>query len=259
MAFRKIQPNLDVYWFLDEQMTIIHRDNDLPAIEMADGSLFWYQNGLIHRSNDLPAIIFANGDQFWFINGKAHRNDDQPSAIFATGRKEWHKNGLLHRECQIFKDGSTGEQPPAIEDPKEQAKYWYKHGVLHRPDDLPALEINAIKRWYTNGVQHRNFGPAETAPFSEKWFWHGRQVDKEEHPWIIAQKEQELLFKQTPTSNLNKNNFPNSCTVHNTAHNSDATPTPTDNASSQQHLISKDCVDTDSQILNQTHTKTFRI
>lgn len=210
MTFRKIQKNLDVYWFLDEQMTIIHRDDDLPAIEMSDGSFFWYKNGLIHRENDLPAIIFPNGDQFWFVNGKAHRNEDKPSAIFSSGRKEWHKNGLLHRSAQIFQDGSTGLQLPAIEDPKNAAKYWYKYGLLHRDDDLPAIEVGATKRWFSNGVQHRNFGPAETAPFVEKWFWHGCLLNKDEHPWIIAQKEQELLFEQIPQNySINTNITPN--------------------------------------------------
>ena len=44
-----------------------HR-TDGPAIELADGTKFWYQNGKLHRE-DGPAIIFEDGDRRWCING----------------------------------------------------------------------------------------------------------------------------------------------------------------------------------------------
>ena len=40
-------------WYKDG---VLHRDNDLPAIEFANGNKEWYQNGNLHRDNDLPAI-----------------------------------------------------------------------------------------------------------------------------------------------------------------------------------------------------------
>lgn len=30
----------------------------------------WYVNGLRHRDNDLPAIEHANGTREWWVNGK---------------------------------------------------------------------------------------------------------------------------------------------------------------------------------------------
>ena len=40
-----------------------------PAIELADGSKFWYQNGKLHRE-DGPAIELPSGAKSWYINDK---------------------------------------------------------------------------------------------------------------------------------------------------------------------------------------------
>ena len=45
----------------------LHR-TDGPAIERADGTKYWYQNGLRHRT-DGPAIEWCDGDKWWFIDG----------------------------------------------------------------------------------------------------------------------------------------------------------------------------------------------
>ena len=45
----------------------LHR-TDGPAIERADGTKYWYQNGLRHRT-DGPAIEWWDGDKWWFIDG----------------------------------------------------------------------------------------------------------------------------------------------------------------------------------------------
>lgn len=41
---------------------------DGPAIEFADGTLFWYQNNRLHRS-DGPAIQYHNGKYSWWYDG----------------------------------------------------------------------------------------------------------------------------------------------------------------------------------------------
>ncbi len=48
----------------------IHRDNDLPAVILSNGTQKWFQNGKVHRDNDLPAIIWSDGTQEWYQNGK---------------------------------------------------------------------------------------------------------------------------------------------------------------------------------------------
>ena len=40
-----------------------------PAVEWADGSRAWCQNGLLHRM-DGPAIEFPDGRCAWYINGE---------------------------------------------------------------------------------------------------------------------------------------------------------------------------------------------
>ena len=40
-----------------------------PAIELTDGTKFWYQNGRLHRE-DGPAIEWPSGAKSWYINDK---------------------------------------------------------------------------------------------------------------------------------------------------------------------------------------------
>ena len=46
-----------------------HRLGGLPAVERADGSKFYYENGKRHRLGG-PAIDQASGYKEWWINGK---------------------------------------------------------------------------------------------------------------------------------------------------------------------------------------------
>ena len=51
-----------------------HR-TDGPAIELADGTKLWYQNGDLHRT-DGPAIEYTDGRKVWGINGKVLTEDE---------------------------------------------------------------------------------------------------------------------------------------------------------------------------------------
>jgi len=60
--------------------TVEHRDAqgqlhrlDGPAFEGADGTKWWYQNGLLHRL-DGPASEWANGSREWWICGVKQTN-----------------------------------------------------------------------------------------------------------------------------------------------------------------------------------------
>jgi hypothetical protein len=127
--------NGDKRWFnINGQL---HRDNDLPAIEKANGDKFWYVNGKRHRGNDLPAVEKVNGDKEWLVNGKHHRVNDLPAVEYASGNKEWCVNGKLHRDNDL----------PAIEN--IFCKEWCVNGKQHRLGGLPAVECaNGSKRWY---------------------------------------------------------------------------------------------------------------
>ena len=47
---------------------LLHREDDLPAIEWKSGTKDWYKNGKLHRL-DGPATILADGSKYWFIEG----------------------------------------------------------------------------------------------------------------------------------------------------------------------------------------------
>ena len=76
----------------------LHRD-DGPAIEWANGTRHWYQNGLLHRENG-PAIESANGHNLWLQNGLLHRTDGA-SVEWCDGDKSWYINGEELTEAEF--------------------------------------------------------------------------------------------------------------------------------------------------------------
>ena len=76
----------------------LHRDNG-PAVIWADGTKFWYQNGLRHRT-DGPAIEWANGTKEWFQNGQRHCIDGV-AIDYANGCKRWLIHGVEMSEAEF--------------------------------------------------------------------------------------------------------------------------------------------------------------
>lgn len=90
------------------------REDDLPSIESADGSLHWYipnpergqpreRDAVQHRIGG-PAIERANGDRLWYQMGKLHRDDDEPAVVLNDGTKKWFSEGDCVRA--EFPDGT---------------------------------------------------------------------------------------------------------------------------------------------------------
>ena len=71
MAVKKYYVTVDekgtVRWYKDTKCNILHRENG-PAVEYADGTKFWFQNGQKHRT-DGPANEWADGTTEWYIDG----------------------------------------------------------------------------------------------------------------------------------------------------------------------------------------------
>jgi hypothetical protein len=84
----KIDNNGNKIWY--NASGKIHRDNDLPAKEGADGNKEWYLNGRLHRDNDLPAVIDKDGDKLWYENDKLNRLGGLPAIEYADGKKSWY-------------------------------------------------------------------------------------------------------------------------------------------------------------------------
>ena len=76
----------------------LHRDEG-PAVEWADGSKGWFQNGQYHRT-DGPAIERADGTKLWYQNDQLHRIDG-PAVECRDGDKRWYINGKRLTEAEF--------------------------------------------------------------------------------------------------------------------------------------------------------------
>jgi hypothetical protein len=80
----------------------LHRGNDFPAIEYANGEKHWYVNGELHRGNDLHASEYPNGAKFWYVNDDLHRLNGLPAIELANGHKEWWIYGKQYTYEQVI-------------------------------------------------------------------------------------------------------------------------------------------------------------
>ena len=56
----------NIYYYKDKEMKILHREDGM-AVELADGTKYWYLNGIRHRI-DGPAVEWADGYKAWYLN-----------------------------------------------------------------------------------------------------------------------------------------------------------------------------------------------
>ena len=71
-----------------------HRNNDLPAIIGANGTMYWYEDNKIHRDGDFPAIIWEDGSKWWYKNNARHRDFGKPAVILSNGVVEYWVDGV---------------------------------------------------------------------------------------------------------------------------------------------------------------------
>lgn len=78
----------------------LHSVGDEPAVVYADGTKWWYREGLIHRDNG-PAVVHPNGAQEWWLNNQRQRTEYPDSEGIhpdLRGVKQFYENGVLVRE-----------------------------------------------------------------------------------------------------------------------------------------------------------------
>jgi hypothetical protein len=65
-----------------------------------EGRTEYYYNGLLHRDNDLPAIEWENGSKEWYQHGKSHRLNGPAWEYSDCGikYKEWYIEGKNYTE-----------------------------------------------------------------------------------------------------------------------------------------------------------------
>jgi hypothetical protein len=77
------------------EMTLEEWEEIDPPTEIGEyGNKYWKnKKNQPHRDRDLPAIILKNGTRYWCQNGKVHRDDDLPAISYLDGRESYYKNG----------------------------------------------------------------------------------------------------------------------------------------------------------------------
>lgn len=95
-----LKPDGSKVWsYTEDGKQIIHRDGDLPAVEMPNGTAIYYWEGAKHREKGPCYInLGAKGTQIreeWMYIGQRH-NPSGPAVIRGNGTKEWYFRGLPH-------------------------------------------------------------------------------------------------------------------------------------------------------------------
>ena len=163
----------------------LHRD-DGPAVEWANGTRHWYQNGVKHRENG-PAIESVNGHKLWLQNGLLHRTDG-PAVEWCDGDKRWYINGEELTEAEFNQRVKMPEQEVfdalkyRIEVDKFGTRRYYNSvEQLHRDGGPAVVWANSDNFWYQNGQLHRTDGPAvEWGDGTKEWWLNGRMMTEEE-------------------------------------------------------------------------------
>jgi hypothetical protein len=90
-------------WWQDGEL---HRDGDKPAVEHCDARCFkWYR----HREDNKPAIVLANGSFWFYCHGRRHREGNEPAARIVTGNQIlllWFTHGRLVKKQVVVQDGA---------------------------------------------------------------------------------------------------------------------------------------------------------
>jgi hypothetical protein len=190
---------------------------DGPALELKDGTKWWYRNNERHRDDDDgpafigpnvqtwyktnmrhrmggPAEIYADASQLWYVNDKLHRVGGP--AFESSGEKRWYQFDVVHREDGPAITNGHGEQwyvwgirhredgPAVIH--SDGGQEFYRNGLLHRVDGPALIYANGRQEFYRNGSLHRVDGPARVGlgDFTE-WYHHG-QLHCETGPAVIC-------------------------------------------------------------------------
>ena len=84
-------------WYFDGTELTEEEFYNTPKID-EDGTKRWYnKKGQLHRENDLPAVEMENGYKAWYKNGKRHRLKGY-AVIYSDGSGKWYINGIEKSE-----------------------------------------------------------------------------------------------------------------------------------------------------------------
>jgi hypothetical protein len=64
---------------------------------------------VLHREDNKPAIVLANGSFWFYCHGRRHREGDEPAARIVTGNQIlllWFTHGRLVKKQVVVQDGA---------------------------------------------------------------------------------------------------------------------------------------------------------
>ncbi len=196
-------------WYRDNEL---HRDDDLPAVELINGNKIWFQKGQRHRENDKPAVELSNGTKVWFQYDQAHRDNDKPAIEYANGDKLWLQKGIEHRDnglpAVMMADGTeefwvNGEKIPnnfvtpyELYLTKNYNNLFFIKDYNDIQDSIEKLfihakgtviDFNGNKRSYENFLLHSNDDlPAiELIDGTREWYQKGNRHRDNDKPAVI--------------------------------------------------------------------------
>ena len=157
---------------------ILHREDNLPAIEFEDLSKVYYVDGKLHRT-DGPAIIGKNSkyltiSERYYVDGKLHRTDG-PAEILCddSGIKEYERyyiDGKLHRtdgpaDIRYFDNGFIKIEKYYVNGIMTRSSTTLDGdgpGIITRPAYIEYYKDGGIESesYFVDGARHKTDGPA---------------------------------------------------------------------------------------------------
>lgn len=95
------------------------------SFRLTEGHVFYQRDGKLHSEEGKPAVVYADGTQWWYQNGLVHR-EDGPAVTFPDGTEEWWQNNKRHR----LGNPAVTYSPTAADPAHRAVKQWWVQGVL---------------------------------------------------------------------------------------------------------------------------------
>lgn len=95
-----IDENGTIRWF--KKGTEIFHKEDGPAIELTNGSRFWYQNGKRHRL-DGPAREYNSGHKYWYIEGIRYSEEEFNKTVEKLNQQKECSDKIIEIDGKKYK------------------------------------------------------------------------------------------------------------------------------------------------------------
>lgn len=168
----------------------LHRDEDLPAVEIKNHSKHWFKDGVRHRSNG-PAVVETDGETVFWVNGERYGSGHLAIVEYS----EWQKTAGIPVTKWIcpsrFNDpdsksfqsvlGALGANGKIYSEKKDLL---YIASLMNSSDFVPSNASADIPRLLRKikdrSVLHNLNGPAKSVKGSFYYFFLGNSLGSED-------------------------------------------------------------------------------